>query len=580
MQRKYFALKPVKGLVYRRHRRIAFVYVDADIDGNFIGASQLVLGQCESYSTIEETSKAIADLQDKTWVITYDLYKWSCLFEPFINTFLHITGIGIDSQVMELECKDKAISIVDAFQFYATSLQETSDRLLDINIAKMPSEFLPIIVNKIWQFTVDTFKEVFNIYPSKTPGATALKAWRRFIPEKIKARGKISVKFANEAIKPPAMHWSPGIYDNAYLYDINASYPSVMRSLRYPIRYQTFIGAPPPTSRWIALVNLSYKQKEGAQFSPISVQLEKDVRVSPTQIKNANISLTYLDVPTLSMCGNVTINNWIEGIYWRPEDELDLFSKWTNTVEKYSLRDDKIKFALKIVSRALHSKFSQRPWYVHTEIFQATQKTIKQLVRSGKVADLYPLKNGNMAVKKITKKRSHFQPYIHPEWEALTLSLGRYILYSSMDKDTIYMHTDSIISTNERRDLPIGSSFGLWKEKEAGGVAFIAGIGLYVIGETVASSGAKISKRAAFKAIKQAAAGISETVKTFNYPGLLSTAKLGASDFTVSMQKYPKAMVDKNIAFVTRSPTRAIKIIPDKRKLSKTGHERSILKSA
>ncbi len=576
MKKVYYPMRPCKGKVYRKPKNVTYLYVEADKDNNFVAAA--AADGADFLLHIERPSEAteyIASLPDKTWIVTYYIDNWASITNALINTFSHITGIGKNNYVLELTVEERGYTVIDAQQYLMSSLAEAIEDLTDYPYREdaQPVE-LVFMVSLIWSAIVDTLKREFFCYPSKTPGATALKIWRRFLTEDVFSRGRYTSMIGKAALRQPALHWTPGIYEQAYMYDISASYPSVMSNIRYPLFTKAFIGHPPPDGgRWIATVKINYKCT--GKFAPLAITVDDGTNVSPVEIKDTRVTITYIDALTLEYTGTFEITEWIEGIYWMPEDERDLFGSWATAIEVAS-QDARTKKILKIVSRSLHSKFSQRAYYEHIEIARIdADKVFEMSKSSGKVLELYPLDNGDLAIKQSTRRRSGFKPFNRPDWEALTLAAARFRIYASIDENTIYVHTDSIISTKPRQDLPIGSSFGSWREKESG-EAIIAGIGLYAIGSEVGKCGMRIDDWKAREAIARAVEENNQVVETIFHPNLFSTMTAGKSRFTVSVQNYPHAIIKGARAWVTRSPTRLMLIKPTRRIISSGGLEKCL----
>lgn len=576
MKKVYYPLHPCKGKVYRKPKNVTYLYIEADADSNFTGAAATDGADFLIYlEKPDEVAKYITTLPDKAWIITYYIDNWRSITDALINTFHYIGGIGKENHVLELTFGEIGFTVVDALQFLVCDLSEAIEDLTDYqyNDEASPVE-LVYMLSKVWAVIVDTLKREYYCYPAKTPGATALKIWRRFLAEDVFARGKNTSRISKAALRQPALHWAPGIYEQAYMYDISASYPSVMSNIRYPLFTKTFTGKPQDGLRWIATVIINYKCN--GKFAPLAVALEDGTNVNPVELHNTRVTITYIDALTLEYTGQFEILEWIEGICWAPEDERDFFSEWARSIERAS-QDARTKKVLKIVSRSLHSKFSQRPYYEHIEIVRVEMDVFDKLVKSnsGKVLEMYPLDNGELAIKLLTRKRTGFKPFNRPDWEALTLAAARFRMYASIDENTVYVHTDSIISTEPREDLPIGSAFGLWKEKEHG-QAVIAGIGLYTIGSEVGKCGMKIDDWRAREAIARAVEESNTIVETLFHPSLFSSVGSGKTKFTVKAQNYPHAIIKGAAAFVTRSPTRLIMVKYVRRWMTTKGNERWI----
>lgn len=574
-KRKYYPLKPPKGDGYRKPKNVIALYVNSDVHGSFLDAAYTSGDNHGTFEDPSELARFLGSLPNNCWILTYNIDHWSSLFNSLINNFSRISGIGNDNHVTELEEGEEGWTIVDIFQFLASSLPDAVYNILGIEAGykTTSSAEWAAYIWLIWAEVVRVFEQ-FNCYPSKTPGASAMKIWMRFMPGPVFPAGKFIQKISRAAIKAAALHWTPGIYEDAYLYDLSASYPFVMRVLRFPTHQKIFTGHPPRTSRWIATVKINYKC--AGEFSPLSVKLPDGTHIHPTEVKDFRTSMTYIDALTLELTGDLEIIEWIEGVSWDPKNEVDLFGTWSSAIEEAS-RDPISNKILKIVSRALHSKFAPRRYYEHIEIRRmSTPELQREIKKRGRVLEIYPLDDGGMAAKLKTRKRIDFKPFNRPDWEALILAAGRFRIYTCIDADTVYTNTDCIISTKPRDDLPIGSAFGLWREKDSG-PAFVLGPGVYAIGQEVGKSGMKISDDKARFAIQQAAEGQSRILQTLCHPALFSPISAGSQKFTVQAMNYPKARVEGLRAWVTRSPTRLIRLNSNRRTFT-FGGQRKCLK--
>jgi hypothetical protein len=571
-RKKYYPLIPPKGTKYRKPRNVLAIYINSDINGLFVDAAYTYGDEYGFFEDPTETTKFVGSLPDNCWIVTYNIDNWSSLFNSMLNQFPVIRGVGRNAHVTELEDDDLGWSVIDAFQYFGCSLPDAVYKILGIETDYKTTSSVEwaAYIWLVWREVVRVL-ETFNIYPSKTPGATALKFWRRYQPVKVFPAGKRVQRLGRAAIRGGALHWKPGIYEDAGLYDLVASYPAIMKAVRFPMRQEGFSNRPPPTNRWIATVKINYKCS--GEFSPLSIHLPDGSKINPTEVKDHRTTITYIDAIIFEQTGEFEILQWVEGVYWSPSDEVDLFSKWSDDIEEAS-RDPVSKVILKIVSRALHSKFAQLPYYEEVSIERLTMRELdKHLKVPGRVQQVYPLENGELAGKLLTRKRADFRAYNRPDWEALILAAGRYKIYSAIDQNTIYVHTDCIISKVPREDLSIGPGFGQWKLKDHG-PAFIAGLGVYVIGEEVGKSGMKVSSDKARGAIEEAAGGKVKILQTLCHPSLFSPVSAGPSHFTVQTLNYPKAVVKGQRAWVTRSPTRLHYLKPVRRFITKGGHKR------
>lgn len=576
MNRIYYPLKPT-GKRYRREK-IAVLSICIDSDGIF-KVSQLITRidnnwLVEDFSDTGSLVNAMLETPPGTWFITYDIDFIACLFEDTITRFTAISGLGKDTTVLTLQCQNDKWYIVDARQFFLEPIVKVA-RNIKIGLEKYPDDDQPVeawekynnrravTVLAIWRNLESLLCKYFGVYPSRTPGATALKCWRVTMPSNVKARSPRIRKLIERSLRGGALHWQPGYYDTSYHYDINAAYVSCMKVLEYPLHVQTFSGHAPPSDQWIATVVLSYKTEK--QFSPFSTRIEDKTTIHPTEVKHLRTCITYIDYQVMGLLGEVTIHEWIEGIYWKPERAYPVFRDWAEIVETASQESVKAKYFLKVVSRALHSKFAQTGGAEITTIKQVKPATLEKLIKSGKCSDIYLLNNGKIAVKFVTREKPKFKPFLIPDWETLTLAAGRLLLYTTMDENTIYLDTDCIISTTPRPDLPAGTGFGLWKLQNSG-PCVIAGPRMYVYPNMVKSAGIYTPDRKELEAaLWNTARGKIAVLTAYERSGILATGGTinqneKTRDHEIKQIPYPKSVANGLTAVVTRSPAKKYKI--------------------
>lgn len=542
-------------------------------DNNFMAACLISEGEPGAWNSHTFTDslslvKSIKKLPDKSWIISYGVDYISSILYDTISRFTRVSGWGDKTNYIELKSRQGLWYLIDIRIFFAHGLQKVG-RLLYSNDLPIPDPSAGIdvimeyvnneagLIDKIWVDFSDLLHDKFNVYPSKSPGSTALKIYKTTIGTPLKTKGTRLKRAVRNSLHAGALHWTPGIYDNAYLYDINASYPFAMGLTSYPRYYQGFAYHDPPSPFWIATVKLSYQCNY--KFSPLHIPAMDNLHYSVDHAENVVTSLNYIDFQTLSNMGQLIIHEWMEGVYWTPDQSERLFTDWKDRIEGASLESTTNKTMLKIVSRALHSKFSQNRLGQRFTIRKIKPSRVNH---TRNVIDLYPLKDGGLAIKTSKKAKDKFIPYDMPEYESLTLSMGRALVYSAVDEHTIYVDTDCIISTVERPDLFQGPNFGAWKLQESGACA-IAGPRMYAFDNNVKSSGIYTPDRQGLRgAIWDAAAGKESKLEAVEGSSMLDfVGGFTTRSHTIKRINYPYVEVIDNLAYVTRSPTVQVQIM-------------------
>lgn len=558
--RLYYSLKPKKA-AYSQPNTV-YLSVTSSTGGDFICAHGMDHDQLYELPDPDRVAGFISALPSATWIVCYDLWHLSSIIGGLIPVFNKISGLGTDPATLTLELNDTYRYCIDMRQFFLKSLYKTCTAL-QIPISKFPEDNDTFeawnnyniqrvkAIQLLWYKLRQALQNTYDIHPSKTPGATALKTWRPTTNYEIKARGRTLNKLLSYSQKAAALHWKVGNYPRAYLYDINSAYPFVQSIMSYPLTMSTFAGKPPTGERWIAIVKVNYQSD--LPFAPFSTKLIDNETVHPVKVENNRIALTYIDAITLAQTGQFEILEFVEGVAWDREDESQLFRDWALKLETAS-RDPQTKLLLKVVSRALHSKFTQRGG---SEIYEILTIDADQIDKYGsKILDIYQLDN-ELAIKITYRTKPKFKPFIRPDWEALTMALCRQILYSVIDENTIYADTDSIISTVPRPDLSLDkSAFGSWKLENSGS-CIIAGPRSYLIGDRVKSAGIYTRNyHELIKALKGTVTGITSILEAIENPSIFSDQRgFTTRDHTIRPIPYPHVTIKGNRAFVTRSPT-------------------------
>lgn len=553
-KRVYYPLYPRKPKTYNLPDTY-YLSVDlAENPGRAFYAGVLIddsFNQIAASKTPDDLMSKIAGLSNKAWVITFGLNGIiQPLFYGIINHFDSISGYETNTSILYLSRPDLTIYLIDLFPFLGSSFSgavsgaglDWAAISKDAKLKKTAEQFnydRSKLIGQLWHYYREHLYNLFKITPSRSPGATSLKSYRAVMPVPIKSKGKPIRKFSQLAVTGGALHWKTGHYNEVYHYDINASYPNVMRELGFPLKVTAFLDRSPRSDRFIAMVDLDYSTDY--HFSPLAIRAQNGLTYHPIRAVNLRTVLTWIDIQILQAFGDLKIRRFIEGIYWNKE--YPIFDDWVNMVEFYVKQNPGAKQFLKTTSRALHSKFAQVPGAPIAEYRQLKRGEIKQRARD--IYELIPLDDGRMIAKFLEIKEPGFQAYLFPHYEALILSGGRYNLYRFADENTVYMDTDSIISIKDRPDIPMGNNFGDWKI-EGVGECYILGPRSYTIGKRAKQSGAKIADRGRLSQalVKAFFEGRAE-LKTDRMAGLPSVLP-DQPTFTIQKIDYPVTVADQD----------------------------------
>ena len=544
------------------------VYIVPSDDSTCYGVQ--VASQFEVLSP-EQTVQFITACSRGTWIISYDTIWITTLFSDHLDIITRAETVG-EYQNTIIETKYTKVFIVDLFQATNDTIWKAS-RKLGVEISPIEQDINQHLKTKIaavcniWYKYQDAVNVAWEVFPSKTTGATALKAWRATIPDKTeyKVRGSRVNKLARNAIRPGVLNWREGYYPQGYAYDINGSYIHAMRTVKLPTSFVCFINRP-PYDRWIATVKLNYKSN--LQWGVLPIKANTGQLYRPTEITNFITTITYLDLYLLQMTGKVEIVQWLEGITWQPKDEGYLFNTWIDGLVQASKETD-YKYLLKNISRSLHSKFAQAADGKSLMLIQPKTKeeTLEYAARK-ELKDIIITAKGNVILQIEKPYAMQFIPFYFPAWEALILATGRLQLYTAVNQNTIYVDTDSIISTTPRQDLSLSTELGAWKQEAEGHTAIISPRG-YLCGSKFRCSGIRATSAKQLKeAILSAAQGIETDVEKIEYGNLIRQTKTEVKNHTVKIEKYPAVVLHNNTFYVTRSPTIEVQAIIHKRLFS------------
>ena len=574
----YYPLKPIRPKRYTPPD-VVYLSIETDREGKFLfGSSINLMGALCQYDTIRGVVEFLSSLPSSVWVITHTVDFIGALFVELVNVFV-IEGVGEETLNLTLTQGKIKIYIVDTVGFFGDlnelcfkyGLRERFSAKSKYDDVYSYSKMRVEVIKLLWDDLAGEIKKLFKVYPSKSPGATALKTFQTTLNDFLMPRGKRVRAFNQQAINTAALHWKMGHFPQGYLYDINAAYLHIMRTFAYPVSLSFFANQSPPSNRWIATVKVNYLSR--SHFSPLQVRFtdgpERPV-LHPDRADNTTVTLSYIDEITLRAAGELEIVEWLEGVSWQAGEEVYIFKDWVDILENELLENPQAKPLLKIMSRSLHSKFSQRPGLPLIQIKRTNRQEVKEIEdQGGEIKDFYPLPDGGLACKFLIRLPDKFHPYIKPEWEMLTTAAARMMLYSAVDQDTVYLDTDCLISTRPREDLNIGPRFGQWKA-QGNGELHIAGPRLYLLGgETKAAGIAAGNRKNLVSAIRHSISDIQEEIETIENLRLKAPDQQRLFDkLTIRAIKYPYVETWQNKAFITQSPTREEELITPSRFMS------------
>lgn len=507
-----------------------------------------------------DTIEWILSLPRGTWLLTFESSWLSPLLGDRLELIQRAEIFG-EFQCTDIEIGNTKVFVIDLRQITRKTFKTTA-RKLGESIATMEQGLELHLLSKvgllatIWYKYIEALSSAWEIFPSKTTGATALKAWRGTLPKgtKLKSRGCLCNRFTRESIRPGAFHYREGYYPQAYEYDINGSYIHAMRTVGLPLNFNYFINrTPSKNDRWIARVRIKHYHSN-LQWGVLPIQSAGGVWYRPVIIEDYVTTITYIDYLTMQLTGVIEIE-FQEGILWHKNDDVYLFNPWIDGLEQAS-QNPQGAFLLKAVSRSLYAKFAQNT--DGTSLILQKPKSKQEVIdyiKQGLCQDLILTPNGGTIMQLKVPYKSSFVPFQFPHFYALILAAGRLQLYSNIDQNTIYADTDEIFSITPRLDLPISEQFGAWKEVNRGRAA-ISGMKEYFIGDKVSYSGiANPDMQSIKNAIYEATRGSQVEVTAFEVGNLVKNTKSSKRTYTVTLHKYPYVELKGCSLFVTASPT-------------------------
>ncbi len=308
-----------------------------------------------------------------------------------------------------------------------------------------------------WRF-LERVCEGAKCYPGSTPGATSLRIAQALSPYRLDSPGDRTLDFVSWAYAGGAQHGTPGEYSSAYLYDIHAAYPSVMK-LPLPFgewRHYKSASALPDEGFYIARIKLDYQTTR--PFSPLWLKDRDGQIYHPVESRDTSVILTGIDVETLRACGDLTVHSVRDVFVFKT---VPLLLRMQDYLASYLSSANHYRSALKVLRVAAYGRFARRDEQ-ETYILKAIDDP-KKAVATKHLLRLYPgMKFG--LFEYVGPAYGMRLPHI----AAAITARVRSRIYRTMDDATIAIRTDSLLSTRKRDDLVFGESDGLWDAQDKG----------------------------------------------------------------------------------------------------------------
>ena len=289
--------------------------------------------------------------------------------------------------------------------------------------------------------------------PASTPGATALRIVAGTSPYQITSPGERIQNFANASFSAGARHSKPGHYKEAFLYDLHSAFPFVMKkSLPFGAGYRSSRDV----DFFVATVTFDYRSQ--LDFSPLWVRASDSKVYHPHTAKNVTLTLNSIDLATLERHGDLKIQHMENRMAFDCEPLLEpaqtYLAVWQSQYPQF-------RHQIKILRNSIYGKLAQ----------QSTQKRYV-LRRIKDIRDKEETKNLMLDYNGfefgLFRHISTSKPFVHfPVASAITAHV-RSMVYDALDKNSIAVRTDAILSKRKRSDLNFGKNDGQWDVKEHG----------------------------------------------------------------------------------------------------------------
>lgn len=298
--------------------------------------------------------------------------------------------------------------------------------------------------------------------PGSTPGVTALKIAQALSPERFVAPGRHVQKWARYSFSAGARHAVPGVYKQAYLYDIHSAYPEAMG---YDLPFGRWRYGHKEAPFWIARAVIDYQSD--LDFSPLWIRGADHKLYHPTEARGVTVILNSIDIQTLEAHGRLRIRKITDRIGFGLKPLLapvqQFLSAWQDTYPQY-------RKAIKVMRNAVYGKLVQKD--IHSRYILKLIDDRAEARRSGHLFRQY---NGyEYGLFKYDQTAYGFCDT--PVASAITAAV-RSKLYNAIDQNTIAVRTDSVLSTCQRPDLNAGGAVGQWSLQDSGEAVVFGGDG-------------------------------------------------------------------------------------------------------
>lgn len=453
-------------------------YAVLDYDGKIV-ESNIFTGK----DHIDKMMDVIFSVGPNTiWYSHFGQYDWRYLFNWLIENREDLNlsfGLRTETQVYNIEMKpygdeENKIILRDSFAMWPGKLEDLTakfapDHAKLTGIIDFEKENFDIHNQKHLEYALrdseslalamfNLNKAIIKLYKvpmGHTTAGTALKAWRRMLTKPIFVN-RATMKFMRKAYYGGLVFLTDTHeHKNCKSFDINSSYPNVMRKFSYPV------GNPIKTKNWIdtRLPAIYHCKITAPDFIRIPIIPFRDKK-GITKWMRGNIE-TYCTNYEIQFALDHGYTNFeiIEGYFWR--DTIEPFKEFVDMSEKIRAENKgtPTESLVKLIQNSLYGKFGTRQ---ERRVIFFPEK-MEEIIES----NAQPLDENDILWVKTEE-----DPDIlcHPAWASFITAHARLELlkniYDNLGvENCLYGDTDSI-TVKENTDfskLSIGNIYGQFK---------------------------------------------------------------------------------------------------------------------
>lgn len=326
-------------------------------------------------------------------------------------------------------------------------------------------------VRQFW-FALDEICARVGVLPQSTPGATAFSIANALSPNGFISPGPHIREWARYAFSAGARHARPGVYEEASLYDIHSAYPF---SMHEPLPFGKWIRTRKDYPFYISKVILDYQAYE--DFSPLWVRGQDGLVYHPVEAHDLPAVLNSIDLQTLDQHGRLRIKKEIDRIGFEVKPILAPAQEY---LEECQRKFHDYRPQIKILRNSIYGKFAQSPGHETYVLKAIERKALGKAMASGALYNVLEATPDPDIVLALFRRIDDTESFNHPPVASAITALTRKKVYEAIDKNTVAVHTDSILSKTTREEIGLGPNDGQW-DLQGKGRAIVYGRAGFII---------------------------------------------------------------------------------------------------